>query len=1259
MWLGNRKHSFTCVSFILLFVGASGQVTKSLRLTGDESPGISHSINPDGSVVIEYHLDELIFEELRNANGDFFRLNAPGHIASTTPGKPELPVYSKIIALPANSGYKIKITGIKSKRIRPSGQDIDGILYPAQESQAKRIQKEKPEFRIDRQLYSVRKIIRSDTVTIEPLGVARGSALGTLTIKPVHYNPGSNILEAITAMRIQITFEGGQATKSASNHSTLFSETLLSGVLNPELVRDYSDKPVGMIILTDTAYKKQIEPFVKWKTQKGFRVQTIYKGQLFAGNTAPEIKETLSRIYNSATEDKPAADYLLIVGNIERIPCFGTGTTSNYTDMYYVEYTGNGDYIPEMYVGRIPAKDTAEVRLTLEKIIMQEKLLFEPANEFFRNSLATTGYDPDNKTFMNGQVRYLVTNYLTPSNNITEKHFLHYTGTTPDPWLAEQKDSIIGLINDGISFINYSGHGDENGWLHLNIKTEDISTFDNSDRYPVVISNACRTGAFNLSNSFGSSIVLAKDQGAAGFIGCSNDSYWNEDYYWTVGVGSITENPVYAGKGLGAFDRLFHTHTEFPSDWFYTLGQINYAGNLSVSSSTSLRKKYYWETYNIIGDPSMIPILGEPVDFDVDLPDSLPNGLKALTLTTEPFSYVAISHFDTLWDASFGSISGAVNLELPGISNDSCLIVITGQNKRPLIKTVYISDVEDEFLNLNKTEINDALGNNNKKADFKEQIYLSLSISNMGLSDAHNVRALISSGSEWITIENDSAFVGTLTSKSGIIISDKLAISIADDIPDQSIATINLVVKSNESENHYPVDVTILSPVLSIAGLMIDDAGTGNGDHIADPGETVRLIFRVRNDGSSDATGQFRIATMDPGLSLIETQTDNKTMKAGQITDMILMARISGDLPSGSYLDVTSNLNSAPFFLSRDFNFRIGKLRESFEAESFNVFPWINISPVPWIITQDSYYDGMVAARSGTVSHGGSSVLVIKINYPEADTLKFRYKVSSEQGYDLFIFNLNGEKQLEESGEKGWTKAAIPVKKGLNKLEWIYKKDKAVFAGSDCAWIDMIDFSVTGAVSYIRKDLNIARIVQPISLNHVGLGLVRVKVLNSGKDIINGFNLGFSTDNSKTVIQSFGDILVPGGDSTEVIFRTRADLSGYGNHILSVYSYNNMDDYHANDTLNIEVLNTEIKEAVLLYPNPVKDKFTLFINSLSPGSIKINICNTAGTNVYTTEREIGIGGTAIEIPCANLPPATWYLSIKGAINKTVSFIKLN
>ncbi len=42
--------------------------------------------------------------------------------------------------------------------------------------------------------------------------------------------------------------------------------------------------------------------------------------------------------------------------------------------------------------------------------------------------------------------------------------------------------------------------------------------------------------------------------------------------------------------------------------------------------------------------------------------------MRSWSLTIDPFAYIAVSDFDTLWDASFASPSGSVVLDLPGYS---------------------------------------------------------------------------------------------------------------------------------------------------------------------------------------------------------------------------------------------------------------------------------------------------------------------------------------------------------------------------------------------------------------------------------------------------------------------------------------------------------------------------------------------------------------------------------------------------------------
>jgi hypothetical protein len=1268
MRLGKDKQAKFLAVFLLLSASAWGQAGRTFKYHFKGDLQKSDAITSNQKLLINYSISELTVENIINEYGSFFRIQIPGHTPSTTPGKPELPILSRLITIPERCSFKIKISEVNSTRVRPSSEKIEGILFPAQEGETKEIQQKKHIFAIDKATYSTGGFIGSDTTWIEPLGKVRNKRLANLIISPVRYNAKSNLLEVITSMKIEIAFAEPDKILSKSPYieSQLFTKSLDKGVLNynPEdLVTGYSDKPVRMVILTDTTFLKHLQPLLRWKTQKGFKLNVLTRGPKDAGTTYTELKATLSKLWNASSENNPPPEYLLIIGDVNKVPYYGTGTSGNVTDMYYGEFDGGEDFIPDMFIGRLPVADTTELKSVVKKIIQYEKFEFADTNKYYLNALVTAGNDDSYGSYMNGQVRYAITNYLTAVNKIREQHFYY-----PQPYL-QQKDSIIKLINRGTSFINYSGHGDAKGWLHRNsppydyfIEADNVQSFSNNNMYPFVVSNACRTAQFNLTSSLGNIMVKTGEKGAIGFIGCSNDSYWDEDFYWAVGAGTPSANPAYESSGLGAYDRLFHTHNELPSDWYLTMGQINYAGNLAVSASTSLKKKYYWETYNLVGDPSIIPIIGQPDSFKKVLPDTLPNGIKSLSISVEPFAYVAVSHFDTLWDASFASPSGSVVLDMPGLSNDSCLFVITGQNKIPVIKKVYFSKVTGEFLNLTSTRINDSSGNNNGQADFGETFSLGMTISNLGLTNASGVYAKLSSSSKWVAINKDSVSVGTIAARSEIVISNGFPLTVSSTVPDKGIIPFELIVKDQLSEKHYKVDIKVHAPKLEIYSCRIDDSMTGNKDFIADPGETINLIFQVINQGSSNTSGKLNVSSPDDKISILDESKDSGNLQFGDTSEIVVKAVIAKDAKLGIEISILSSLVCTPYIINKDFLFRVGRVRESFESSSFKVFPWINLSSIPWTITGSNSFDGNLSARSGAITHNGTTSLIIRTILSQADSVRFYYKVSSEQTYDYLSFQLNGKEIFRKSGDVDWQKKVVPVPAGVNKLEWVYKKDLSVSGGADAAWIDMIDFSVAGSVSFIQRDIEVAKIVSPAQSEEPGKELVTLKLLNYGQDTIKGFNLAYSINNSAPVKQFFDKTtLFPYHDSVTVSFTTKADLSRYGIYEVWVYSFDNNDNYTGNDSLKIRIENRVTDQPLVVFPNPFTDQFKVIINSRNADTAKITLVSLSGMKLYSIEKKLDKGANIIIINENNvrLSPAVYYLNIDShSINKSIPVIKI-
>lgn len=105
--------------------------------------------------------------------------------------------------------------------------------------------------------------------------------------------------------------------------------------------------------------------------------------------------------------------------------------------------------------------------------------------------------------------------------------------------------------------------------------------------------------------------------------------------------------------------------------------------------------------------------------------------------------------------------------------------------------------------------------------------------------------------------------------------------------------------------------------------------------------------------------------------------------------------------------------------------------------------------------------DGRIAGMSGNAGQDSSTSSVsLTLAMAAGETLSFDYKVSTESGYDKLFFTVNGQNKLTESGEKDWTRYTFTAgSAGSYTFVWKYEKDYSFASGSDCVWIDEVDWS--------------------------------------------------------------------------------------------------------------------------------------------------------------------------------------------------------
>jgi carboxypeptidase T len=171
------------------------------------------------------------------------------------------------------------------------------------------------------------------------------------------------------------------------------------------------------------------------------------------------------------------------------------------------------------------------------------------------------------------------------------------------------------------------------------------------------------------------------------------------------------------------------------------------------------------------------------------------------------------------------------------------------------------------------------------------------------------------------------------------------------------------------------------------------------------------------------------------------------------------------NLMEGTYNFRVSKLNYATIIQPTNvtvanhvFNFQMEvSTAWSFESGGFEP-QWTFSGSTPWYVTNAGAYDGLYCSHSGAIGNSANSDMDITLTFSSGGVISFYRKVSSEAGYDYLRFYIDGVQQGSWAGEIAWSEVFYPVTAGTHTMKWSYIKDEAVVSGSDCAWVDFINF---------------------------------------------------------------------------------------------------------------------------------------------------------------------------------------------------------
>jgi hypothetical protein len=82
---------------------------------------------------------------------------------------------------------------------------------------------------------------------------------------------------------------------------------------------------------------------------------------------------------------------------------------------------------------------------------------------------------------------------------------------------------------------------------------------------------------------------------------------------------------------------------------YVTTGAIMFCGNLAVTQAEfndyprDVNSTYYWEAYNVLGDPSLIPYFKVPEINQITFPDSVAVGINSIPAGAKARSFVSLT----------------------------------------------------------------------------------------------------------------------------------------------------------------------------------------------------------------------------------------------------------------------------------------------------------------------------------------------------------------------------------------------------------------------------------------------------------------------------------------------------------------------------------------------------------------------------------------------------------------------------------------
>jgi hypothetical protein len=361
------------------------------------------------------------------------------------------------------------------------------------------------------------------------------------------------------------------------------------------------------VIVTHADFYTDVLPLAAHRAAQGLRtmvvdVQDVYDEFSYGIFDPTAIHDFLAYAYADANWVPPAPAYVLLVGdgNYDFKDNFGRGEP-NYVPPYladvdpwigeapadnrYVCVMGD-DILPDMDIGRLPVKTSAEASAVVAKILAYEQ---HALDDGWTQQVLFVADNHETGDF--AALSDAVADHYLPAPYAAQKVYYKLTHLEP----TEARAAIINAINEGRLLVNYIGHASHQYWAGPVLPVDErllqishIAALTNTERLPLMVPMTCLDGYFIHPSppgldysSLGESIVRAPGKGAV--------ASWSP-----TGLG-VASGHDFLNKGL--FEAIFF-------DDVVQLGPATRRAKLYLYSNTAGYRELI-DTYALFGDPAL------------------------------------------------------------------------------------------------------------------------------------------------------------------------------------------------------------------------------------------------------------------------------------------------------------------------------------------------------------------------------------------------------------------------------------------------------------------------------------------------------------------------------------------------------------------------------------------------------------------------------------------------------------------------------